>query len=286
MFTIVNKQILAPDVKRLDIRAGAVAKVVRPGQFVIVTSKPHGKGIPLAVTDADPGKGTVTLIFKEIGSATRQLGDSAINDELFSLTGPFGTPARIEKIGTVICASSGIGTAQILPVCRALRQAGNKVVGIIGAGNRREIMLEPQMRLTCHKLILATRDGLYERRSSIRDVVAGLIPKENVAQVYAIGSVDMMEEVAVLTRGQGIPMRVQVNPLILCGRGVCGACRVKAGGRTVLTCQHGPEFDAHQLDFHAVRQRLQTAESSPVPSGGDPAQAVINKFLPGLLRRT
>jgi len=286
MFTIVNKQILTPGVKRLDIRAEAIAKSVRPGQFVIIITKMQGKGVPLAVTDADRQKGTITIIFKEIGSATRELGGLAINDDVFSVTGPFGTPAKVEKVGTVVCASSGIGTAQILPVCRTLREVGNKMIGVIAARNRREIMLEPQMRLTCHKLILATRDGLYERRSSVREVLAGLIPKEKIGLVYAIGDVTMMEEVAVFTRQQGIPARVQVNPLILCGRGICGSCRVKAAGKTVLTCQHGPEFDAHKLDFSTLNMRLKALEEADEIAPPDQKPEVVDKFFPGLLRKT
>jgi len=286
MFAIVNKQMLAPGVKRLDIRAEAIAKAVRPGQFVIIIPKPMGKGIPLAVADADRSKGTIIIIFKEIGSGTQDLGRLAINDTVYSVSGPFGTAVKIERLGTVVCAASGIGTAQILPVCRALRESGNKIIGIIGARNRREIMLEPQMRLACHKLVLATRDGLYERRSSIREVITSLIPKEKIALVYAIGDVAMMEDVATLTRQQGIPARVQVNPLILCGRGVCGSCRVKLAGKTVLTCQHGPEFDAHQLDFSSVRLRLRAAEKEDEPVAADPSQEIINKFFPGLLRKS
>ena len=285
MFTITNKLVLAPGVKRLDIHVPRIASVVKPGQYVVVVPFFGGKWIPLAVSDADKHKGHITLIFKEIGSATRQLGALSINDEFYSVSGPFGQPAQIKNWGTVVCACSGIGTAQMLPICRALRSAGNKVIVIIGEKNRREVMLEPQLRLSCHKLNLVTQDGLYERRRSISDMVVELIARERVGLVYAIGPVEMMETVASITEKKKIPMHVQLNLLILCGRGLCGSCRVRYNGQTILTCQHGPEFDAHRVDFANVRLRLQMVEQDRTPSDQSDGSDVLNKFFPGLLKK-
>lgn len=256
MFKITNKQMLARDVKRMDILAPEIARWAQPAQFVIVTAREREEGIPLAINEADAGKGTITLIFKERGEKTRRLGTLGIGEELFAVTGPLGTPTRLGREGIVACISTGIGAAQILPICRAAKKAGNKVIGIMGAGTKTSILLEPQMRLACHKLFIATEDGSYMRRGQATALLEDVVKQEKVDCVYAVGSLEMMKAVSAWTRTRGLKTLIQIDTPVLCGIGVCASCRVKVGGSVVLACQHGPEFNAHKVDFDHLQGRL------------------------------
>ena len=257
MFTITNKQILTNDVKRLDIQAEAIARRVQPGQFVMVIPREHGEWIPLSVVEADPRKGTITLIFQEAGPATQLLGAMSIKESISSIMGPLGQPSVcIKKYGIVICAASGLGAAQILPVCRALSKLGNKVIGILGAKTRRDLILESQMRLACHKIYIAANDGADERKGSESAIVKQVLDQQVINLVYAIGNVDMMQAIAAATHKKMVPLFVQVSPVMCCGAGFCGSCRIRVGRQTVLACEQGPEFDGHDVDFADLRIRL------------------------------
>ena len=255
MSIITNKQLLAQDVKRLDIQAESIASKIRPGQFVIIVPQEKSEWIPMSVAESDPHKGTISIIFKEIGDATRELGNIPINDSLYSVMGPFGQPATIEKRGTVICVATGVGIAQILPICRALKKAGNKVIGVIGAKTKKDLILETQMRLTCYKLQITTEQGYYMRRGKATDAVQEIINKEKISLVYATGSVEMMKVVCDMTKKKHIKTLVQVNTNIQCGAGICGACRAKVNEQVVFSCIDGPEFDGHSVDFDYLKTR-------------------------------
>jgi ferredoxin--NADP+ reductase len=289
MFKILHKQIYGENIKRLDVLAEPIARRVQPGQFVIVVPVAGGEWIPLTIAESDTRRGTVTLIFREEGAATQQLGAIPINENIFSIIGPFGNPALIEKVGLVVCVATGVGIASMLPVCRALKDIGNKVIGVVGGKTRRTIMLETQMRLACSKLFIATEDGSYERRGMASAVVKHLLEEGGVERVYAVGSLEMMQAVCQLTKEKKVKTRVQIHSNILCGTGVCGACRTRVGGETVLACQHGPEFDGHRVDFEILKMRLRTAQSSQTKPGAafmrpkDKADQAIAKFFPGRL---
>lgn len=290
MFKVINKQILARGVKRLDVEAPEVASQVQPGQCVIVIPEAQGERIPLAVIDSDPRKGTITLIFQEFGEATLRLGAIPIGESVFSVIGPVGTPSRIGKEGVVVCVATGVGTAQILPICRAARAAGNKVIGVIGAKTRRALMLEPQMRLSCHQLYIATNDGSYERRGMATTIVKELLGKEKVDLVYAIGSVDMMQTVAEMTRERSVKNLIQTNTRMLCGIGICASCRVKVGGETLLACQCGPEFNGHKVDFEFLKTRVNAHKKGQDESlAGDGARegegSSLKRFLSDFLEK-
>lgn len=262
-YTILHKQILSPDIKRLDIFAPQIARKVQAGQFVSVSAEEGDKRIPLTVIEADPSKGSITLIVQERGETTRKLGTFVIQDSFFSILGPLGVPATIQKRGMVICISTGIGTAQILPIARAFKKEGNKVIGIVGARTKKTLLLEAQMRLSCHKIFIATEDGSYERRGQATDILKELIQKlEKEGQdfknflVYAIGSTEMMQAVSEFTRSKGVQTLLQVNPMMVDCMGMCGSCRLKVGGKIVLACVQGPEFDGHQVDFEDLNIRL------------------------------
>ncbi len=256
MFKIINKQVLAPDVKRVDVLAPAVAMRIQAGQFVSVCPQEGDERIPLTVIEADKDKGTISLIFQEVGVTTKKLGTLPINESIFSILGPLGRPATIENKGTVICVATGIGTAQILPIARALRKAGNKVIGIIGAKTKKMLMLEAQMRLACQKLFIATNDGSYERRGLATDVLKEFIERQEIGLIYAIGSVEMTEAVCALTQKKRIKTLVCLNPVMVDCMGMCGSCRVKIGEKIILACLEGPEFDGHQVDFDFLQTRM------------------------------
>ncbi len=280
MFKIVNKQILTPQIKRLDIKADLIARRVRAGQFVTVVPEEGGDRIPLSVIDWDRDKGTVSVIFHEGGPSTRQLGLIPIGEEIFSVLGPLGRPSVVSKEGLIVCVGTGSGTAQLLPICRHARGEGNKVIGVLGARTRRDVLLEPQMRLTCHNLRIATEDGSFEKRGLATDILADILKKEKVDLVYAVGSFEMMRTVCEMTRAKSVRTLIQTNTHILCGMGICSSCRIRVDGKIVRACQEGPEFDAHQVDFSFFKERLSAYAR---PKQEEPPLAALQKKVRGML---
>ncbi len=267
MFKIVNKQLLAKDSKRLDIESPQIAKNVLPGQFVMVVTDENSEWIPITVMEADAGRGIISLIVQEVGPSTRQLANKPINEELFSVMGPLGQPMKIEKFGVVVCAATGLGVAQILPICRAFKKAGNKVIGVMGAKTRKLLMLEAQMRLSCHQLIITTDDGSYEHKGQANEIVRELLETQDINLVYTTGSVAMMKAIAGLTQKFGVKTLVKLNPMMLCGAGICGSCRVKVGGKEVLACECGPIFEAQSVDYDDLRIRKEAFASASIDQG-------------------
>ena len=262
MFKITNKQILALDVKRLDILAPAIVQKIQTGQFVSVCPQEADERIPLTVIEADKERGIISLIVQEVGYTTTKLGALPINASVFSILGPLGRPATIEHNGTVVCIAVGIGTAQLLPICRGLRKAGNKVIGIIGAKTKKMLMLEAQMRLACQKIFITTNDGSYERKGLATDVLKEFIARQEAGLIYAIGSVDMMQTVRMLTHPKKIKTLVYVNPTMVDCMGMCGSCRIRVGGKVILACLEGPEFDGHEVDFDFLQIRMNAFKES------------------------
>lgn len=288
MFKIINRLLLGKDVRRIDIFAPLIARKAKPGQFVVVLPDEQGAGLPLAIVETDPVRGALTLIFRETSATTRRLSEIPINESLHAVVGPLGHPATIKKWGTVLCVASGVGTAQILPVCRALKECGNKVIGVLGAPSRGKLMLEAQVRLACGQVFIATEDGTFERRGRATDVVEDLLSREKFQMVYTVGSVVMMEKVCVLTKKRGVKTLIQVTSGISCGVGLCGACRIQVGSQTVLACQEGPEFDGHKVDFKVlkIREAAQNKEKEKkLVAVNDELNQVIAKFFPGKMGR-
>jgi len=284
MFKIVNKLILAEGIKRADLTAPRIAKKIKAGQFVSICCEEGDERVPLTVVEADPARGTISLIFHEAGETTKKLGAMPIKESLFSILGPLGNPATIEKKGEVACIATGIGAAQILPIARALRQAGNKVIGIIGAKTKKKLMLEAQMRIACEKMFITTQDGSYERRGQASDVLRQLLQTRNIQLVYAIGSAEMMEAVCEMTKKKKIKTLVQLNPVMVDCMGMCGSCRVRVGGKTVLVCTDGPEFNGHQVDFKDYKIRLNAFEENR-PWQDQKSQQLIPRNDSGTFRR-
>ncbi len=256
VFQVTHKQILAQDIKRIDIQVPEISSKALPGQFVTVTIDRNTHSIPMSIVDSDDKKGIISLIVHEIGLATKALGDLSIGQSVLNVVGPLGKPAFLDKFGLVVCVATGIGAAQILPLCRALKKKGNKVIGIVGAKSKRVLMLESQMRVVCDEFFITTNDGSYERKGLASEVLEELLSKYKVNCVYAIGSVDMMEAASAMTDKQGIPIYVTLNPYMTNGLGLCGSCRVKVAGNFQLACVDGPQFNGHEVDFADLHIRM------------------------------
>jgi ferredoxin--NADP+ reductase len=251
--TILEKELLAPRVTRYRIRAPDIARARRPGQFVIVRPRADSERIPLTIADA--GADTLTLVVQEVGKTTAVLADMEVGEDLADLCGPLGEPARIERVGTVAVVSGGVGAAPALPLAGALREAGNHVVAIMGARTRSLLILEAEMRRTCHETLVVTDDGSLGARGLVTDALAALLAGRRVHHVVTVGPAVMMKAVAELTRGPAIPTVASLNTLMIDGTGMCGGCRVAVGGRTRFVCVDGPEFDAHEVDFDLMIRR-------------------------------
>lgn len=299
MFQIINKQILAQDIKRIDVFAPNIAKKFAPGQFVSVCPEKSDERIPLSIIDADEKKGTITLIFREIGDTTGKLGSMPMHENLYSVLGPLGKGTKIEDAKVVICAATSIGTAQILPICKAYKNKGAKVIGIIGAKSKKTLLMESQMRIACNKVYIATEDGSYERKALATDILVQVINKliedeVNLKEVlvYAIGSIEMMSAVASFTKSKKIKTKVQLKPVMCDCLGMCGSCRVKIDGRMVNACTQGPEFDAHKVDYDEFNKRMKAFEESDKwynqklqLNQNSSESKILPKFLAGILKK-
>lgn len=256
MNTIVAKKELAPKIKLLEIHAPEIAEKAQAGQFVILRVDERGERIPLTLVDWNKEKGTITLIFLEIGASTEKLGTIEANGSVQDVIGPLGNPSDIKRYGTVCVIGGGVGTASAYPITRALRQAGNKVVTIVGAKTAALLILEDEIKKVSDELLISTDDGTKGQKGFVSDVLKGLIEKGYAFDiVYAIGPTVMMRAVAETTRPYKIHTIVSLNPIMVDGMGMCGACRVSVGGQTRFACVEGPEFDAHKVDFGELLKR-------------------------------
>ncbi len=256
-------QTLAPQTKLIKIEAPEIARKARAGQFVIIRVNERGERIPLTLVDWEPKSGNITLIFQEVGVSTRNLGSLDVNKELYDVVGPLGNPSDIRNYGTAVIIGGGVGTAPCLPIAKALKKAGNKVISIVGARNEKLLILEKEMTGICDEVHISTDDGSKGHRGFVSDVLKMLIEKGySIDIVYAIGPSVMMRAVAEVTRPYKIKNIASLNPIMVDGMGMCGACRVSVGGKVRFACVDGPEFDAHKVDFNELikRQRAFLAE--------------------------
>ncbi|MFC1645852.1 sulfide/dihydroorotate dehydrogenase-like FAD/NAD-binding protein [Candidatus Omnitrophota bacterium] len=260
MFRIIKKEQLANSVKKIVVEAPLVSLNAKAGQFVVVMVDGEGERIPLTLADTDKEKGLITLIFQEVGYTTKKLGTLEEGDDIFSILGPLGKPTDLEKFGTAICIGGGVGIAEILPVSKAFKKAGNKVLGIIGARSKDLLILENEMKESCDELFVTTDDGSYGRKGFVTGVLKELLDKESDPKdgliVYAIGPVPMMAKVSEVTKLFKVKTIVSLNPIMVDATGMCGSCRVTVAGETKFGCVDGPEFDAHQVDFKELMERL------------------------------
>lgn len=256
MYPILEKETLSETVKLMKIKAPLVAKHAKAGQFIMLRIDEEGERIPLTIADYDRKRGTITIIFMEVGKTTKQLGKMKVGDELLNFAGPLGTASEIEKYGTVVCIGGGVGIAPLYPIIRALKEAGNTVISILGARSENLLMLEEQVEEHSDELHIATDDGSKGIKGFVTTVLQQLIDEgKKIDVVWAIGPVIMMKVVADFTKKYDLKTVVSLNPIMVDGTGMCGGCRVTVGGEIKFACVDGPEFDGHKVDFKNLMLR-------------------------------
>jgi ferredoxin--NADP+ reductase len=257
MFEILHTERIGPGVNRAVIAAPAIARAHQPGQFIILRTHEEGERIPLTIADKDAEKGTITLVWQEVGVTTYYLGTMQAGEKLQDVCGPLGRPTHIEKFGTVVGIGGGIGVAPLYPITKGIKDAGNHVISILGARTEGLLIMTEDMRKVSDELLIATDDGSFGIHGFVTQVLQDLIDKgTKVDLVVAIGPVPMMRAVANLTKGYNLPTVVSLNPIMVDGTGMCGACRVEVEGKTLFGCVDGPEFDGHLVDFDLLMKRL------------------------------
>ncbi len=262
MFKILEKQVLTPEIKLMVIEAPRVARKAKAGQFVILRINETGERIPLTIADFDAEKGTVTIIFQEVGKTTMMLGEMEAGDALLDFVGPLGKEMEEKYFGHVVCVGGGVGIAPTFPKARALKEAGNKVTSIIGARTASMLFWENKMREVSDRLYVTTDDGSYGEKGFVTTILERILEEEKVDLVVAIGPVMMMKMTSLLTRKYNVPTLVSLNPIMVDGTGMCGCCRVSVDGHCKFTCVDGPIFDGHAVDFDELlsRQRIYLEE--------------------------
>ena len=259
---IVEKEILVSalgvKITKFKIISKAIAKKAKPGQFVALMVSQEGERIPLTVVDSD--KEIVTLIVQELGFTTKLLGKLKVGDFLYSLVGPLGHPTNIKNYGKVILVGGGVGIAEIYPVAKALKEAGNKVTTILGVRTKGLLILEQELKDASSEFFIATDDGSYGRKGFTTDVLKDILKKDSCDLVYAVGPIPMMKNVSLVTKEFAVKTLVSLNSLMIDASGMCGCCRVTIGGKIKFACVDGPEFDADLVDWEELEKRNKVYE--------------------------
>ncbi|MDP2932307.1 MAG: sulfide/dihydroorotate dehydrogenase-like FAD/NAD-binding protein [Chloroflexota bacterium] len=259
MYKILVREELVPHIHLFKVAAPEVAARAQAGQFVVVRIDEKGERIPLTLADWDSKEGTVTIVFMEVGTTSYRLGALKSGDSIANFIGPLGLPTHMEKFGTVVCVGGGLGVAPIAPIARGLKQKGNKVISIMGARSKNLMFWENELRRVSDELIVTTDDGTYGRKALVTEPLKELLQGTKKPDlVVAIGPSIMMKFCAKTTEPFGVKTIVSLNPIMVDGTGMCGACRVSVGGVTRFVCVDGPDFDGHQVDWDLLfaRQRI------------------------------
>ncbi len=256
MFKIANAEFIAPGIKRFVIEARRIARKHRPGQFVILRLYEQGERIPLTIERSDPERGTINIVVQSVGKTTHLLNSLTSGESIMDVVGPLGKPSEIEEFGTVVVMGGGVGTAMAYPTAAALKQAGNRVISIVGARNKDLVILEHEMREVSDVLMVTTDDGSYADKGFVTDKLRQLIENgTRIDLVLAVGPIPMMKAVADITLKENIRTIVSLNPIMIDGTGMCGGCRVLIDGKSEFACVDGPEFEAHRVNFEVLIQR-------------------------------
>ncbi|MBN1998238.1 sulfide/dihydroorotate dehydrogenase-like FAD/NAD-binding protein [candidate division KSB1 bacterium] len=258
-YEITEKQQLAPQVTQFEVYAPDIAAKRQAGQFVIIRIRENGERIPLTIADANAEKGTITLISQSVGKTTKQLAEMKPGQRILDIAGPLGKPTHIEKVGTVVCIGGGIGIAPLHPITQAMKKAGNYIITILGARTSELVILKDKMADLSDEVIITTDDGSEGLKGFVTTALQTLIDSGRpIDLVITIGPSIMMKMVAEVTRGKNIPTVASLNTIMIDGTGMCGGCRITAGGKTQFVCVDGPEFDAHQVEWDEMIKRLGT----------------------------
>ena len=292
MFPIVESKEIAKNVMLQKIKAPRIARKRKAGQFLIVRKGEISERIPLTIVNSDPAEGTVTIIYQIVGKSTAELALAKAGESVQDIVGPLGLPTHIGNLGTVVGIGGGIGTAPLLPIATAMKQAGNHLISIVGARTKDLLILEEEMKAISDQIVVTTDDGSYAKKGFVTTALQELIDAgTKIDLCIAIGPVPMMKAVAEVTRPHQIKTVVSLNPIMVDATGMCGACRVTVGGKTKFVCVDGPEFDGHEVDFKelVMRNRAYLREEkvsmdrflhkggkcmeSSAPKAGKPAEA-------------
>ena len=256
MFTLTESKEIAKNVFFQKIEAPRIARKRKAGQFLVIRKGEQGERIPLTIVNSDPAEGTVTIIYQVVGKSTAELSAMKPGETIQDVVGPLGLPTHIENFGTVVGIGGGIGTAPLLPIATAIKNAGNRLISIIGARTKDLLILEEEMKPISDTLIVTTDDGSYAKKGFVTTALQERIDAgEKIDLCIAIGPVPMMQAVAQVTKPHGIKTVVSLNPIMVDATGMCGACRVTVGGVTRFVCVDGPEFDGHEVDFKELVMR-------------------------------
>ena len=254
-YKITSKREICPNQYEITIEAPYVVKNAKAGQFIIFRAFKDSERVPLTIADVDKENGLLTLVFMAVGYSTKQLASLEVGDELSDIVGPLGQPTHIKKYGTVVCLAGGYGAAPCYLIAKAFKDAGNKVYMIMGARNKELIFWEDKMKNACTELFITTDDGSLGEKGFVTQVLERIMGQEKVDYAIAVGPMPMMRAVANLTRDKGIYTEASMNPIMVDGTGMCGACRVTVDGEVKFACVDGPDFDAHKIDFDEVINR-------------------------------
>jgi NAD(P)H-flavin reductase len=254
--TVLKREPLVPNLQLLTVRAPVVASKIQPGQFVIVRADEYGERIPLTVVDWDREEGSVTCVFMQVGTSTYKLGQLEEGDVLPTYVGPLGKALELDYWGTVLCAGGCYGIGSIYPVARALKEKGNQVISLIEGRSKFLLYWRDRLEAVSDQVLIATRDGSMGKKKGYPGLVEGLLASgEHIDRVIAIGCTFMMYEMSETTRPFEVKTIVSLNPIMIDGTGMCGACRVSVGDETKFACVDGPDFDAHQVDWDLLLSR-------------------------------
>lgn len=260
MYKIIRKQELAPKIKLFEIYAPRVAAKAKPGQFVILIIDEKGERFPLTIAGVNIPEGTIRLVFNEVGRSTKQLGNLEEGHDILHLAGPLGNPSEIANFGKVLCVGGGVMSAPLYFVASALSKAGNELITVIGARTKDLLIFEREMKAISQEFHITTDDGSKGHKGL--DFLQDILSREKVNRAIVMGPVVMMKTVSQITKPYGIKTIATLTPIMVDGTGMCGCCRVEVGGRTRFTCFHGPEFDAHEVNWDLLisRQRIYLPE--------------------------
>ncbi len=254
-YKILYKNEVCKNQFEIRVKAPYITKNAKAGQFIILRVDKNSERIPLTIADYDREKEELTIVYMAVGYTTKKLASLNVGDEIEDIVGPLGKPTHIEKYGTVVCVAGGYGAAPCYLISKAFKDAGNKVYMIMGARNKDLIFWQDKMKNACTELIITTDDGSLGIKGFTTSVMAEIMQKEKVDYAIAVGPMPMMKAVADLTRDKGIKTEASMNPIMVDGTGMCGACRVTVGDSVKFACVDGPDFDAHQINFDEVINR-------------------------------
>lgn len=264
MNKVIYKEFLSEKVARIVLEAPDIAQSRKPGHFVIIRVENKGERVPLTIADSDVEAGTITLIVQEVGVTSAKLVALNAGDYILDVVGPLGQATNVHKVGTILCAGGGVGIAPLFPIVKGFKEAGNRVITILAARNKDLILLEEDMRKYSDEVVVMTDDGSYGRKGLVTVGMEEVLKREKVDEAIVIGPAVMMKFAALTTKKYDVFTQASLNTIMVDGTGMCGACRITVGGETKFVCVDGPEFDAHQVDFDQMLQRLGAYKSAEV----------------------